>query len=73
MAKQSDVFDKAAECERLMNLETDEVRKAAYQSVRSMWIELANEFALMTPEEFAKHFDDIDKIQAGFQEATKNG
>jgi hypothetical protein len=73
MVKQSDAFDRAAECERLMNSETDLARKAAYQSLRDMWIELANECASMSPEEFAKHFADIEQIQAGFQEATKKG
>ncbi len=69
MVKQSDVFNKAAECERLM--ETHEVQRTAYRSLRDMWMNLGNESALMSPEEFARQFDDLDQIQTRFQNAKK--
>jgi hypothetical protein len=69
--KQSDAFNKAAECERLMNLETDEIQRSAYRSLTEMWINLANEYASMTSENFAREFDDLDQIQTRFTTARK--
>jgi len=42
MSSQSDLFNKATECERLMNLEADEDKKPAFKLLREMWIALAN-------------------------------
>ncbi len=67
MFKQSDAFNRAAECERLMNLEADEVQRKAYQSFRDRWISLANESPSMSPGEFALQFNDLDQIQTRFQ------
>jgi hypothetical protein len=61
------MFDKAAECERLMNSQTDEVQKSAYRSLREMCIDLANESASMSAEELARRFQDLDQIQTRFQ------
>ncbi len=71
VVKQSDAFDKAAECERLMNLEADEVQKSAYRSLREMWINLANDSVSMIPKEFARQFADLDEIHTRFKNAKK--
>ncbi len=68
MSEQRDAFNKAAECERLVNLETDEVQRTAYRALRDMWISLANECVSMTPGEFVRQLNDLDQIQTGFQE-----
>lgn len=67
----SDAFTKAAECEQLMTLETDEVQRSAYRALKDMWINLANDCASMSPKEFARQFDDLDQIQTAFQNAKK--
>ena len=67
MPSQSDVFNKAAECDRLMNLQTDEVQKSTYRCLREMWIALANECASLSPEKFAREFDELEQILTGFQ------
>ena len=64
MSSQSDLFNKAAECERLMNLEADADKKRAIKLLREMWITLANESATMEPEELARQIATIEKIQA---------
>jgi hypothetical protein len=39
---QSNLFDKAAECDRLMNVETDQQGRIALCLLREMWIALAS-------------------------------
>ncbi len=68
MHSQSEAFDKAAECERLMSLTSDEVQRLAYQLLRLFWIGLANESASWTsPEELARDFAYLDLIQTNLQ------
>ncbi len=71
MLKQSDAFDRAAECERLMKSERDEVQRSAYRSLMEMWIKLANESALMGPEEFARQFEELEQIHTRFLNGKK--
>lgn len=71
VVNQSDAFDRAAECERLMNLQTDEVQREAYRSLREMWISLANECPSMSPKEIERHFADLTEIQTTFQNSKK--
>jgi hypothetical protein len=69
--KQSDVFNKAAECEWLLRLETDELQRSAYRSLIDLWIALANECDSMSPKKFSQEFDDLDQIQTRFQKGRK--
>jgi hypothetical protein len=64
MSSQSDLLNKAAECERLMNLETNEDKKLAFKLLREMWIAVANESATLEPEELARQIASVEKIQA---------
>lgn len=59
VVNQSNAFNKAAECERLMNVQTNEIKRSACRALREMWINLANDFASMSPEEFARWFDEL--------------
>jgi hypothetical protein len=43
MSRQPDLFDKAADCERAMNMVSDPHEKIALKLLREMWISLANE------------------------------
>jgi hypothetical protein len=65
MSTKTDLFDRAAECERLMNLATEADKKTRFRLLRDMWIALANESGSMSAEELAQRIADIDKIQNG--------
>jgi hypothetical protein len=67
MSSQVDLSNKAGECERLMNLEADEVKKLALRLLREIWIALANESATMDAKELARQIAYIEKIQATVQ------
>jgi hypothetical protein len=43
MTDQTDLFDRAAECERMMNLASDPDEKEILKQCRDMWIALAND------------------------------
>ncbi len=70
MVSLADLFNKAAHCERLMERERDEVRNAAYRLLRDMWIALAHQRPLLSPEELAREVAAIEEIQSGFQRAN---
>jgi hypothetical protein len=67
MFRQSELFDRAAECGRLIELETDEVKKTALGLLRQMWIALANESPSMTERELAKEIAAIEELQFVFR------
>ena len=60
-----DLLKRAAECERLMDGEPDDVRKIAFRLIRDIWIALANECASMKVEELAQEVAAISQIQLG--------
>ncbi len=43
MGRQSELFRRAAECERLMHLAARPAKKQLFKQMRDMWIQLANE------------------------------
>jgi hypothetical protein len=65
MSGQAELFDRAAECNRLMNLESNEDRKTAFRLLGEMWIALANECPGMSAERLAKEISSIEEIQNG--------
>jgi hypothetical protein len=67
MSEQSMLFDRAAHCERLMNLSSDPVNKETLKQLRDMWIALANESTNMSAQELAKEIISIEAIQSGFE------
>jgi hypothetical protein len=69
--KQTDAFNKAAECERSMRLETDELQKSAYRSLMGLWVALGNNYASISPQQFELEFDDLDQIQTRYQNGKK--
>jgi hypothetical protein len=65
MSRQAEIFDRAAECDRLMNRETDEVKRTALRLVKEMWIALANESVGMPSAVLTREIAAIDEIQNG--------
>jgi hypothetical protein len=53
MSRQSKLFDRAAECERLMNLASDPVNKETLKELRDMWTALANDATSSSAQEMA--------------------
>jgi hypothetical protein len=71
MSRESELFDRAAECNRLIELETDDVKKTALGLLRQMWIALANESSSMTERELAKEIAAIEELQSAFRSGTE--
>lgn len=69
MASLTDLFNKAAHCERLMEQERDEVRIAALRLLRDLWVALAHQRPLLSPEELAREVAAIEQLQSGFLRA----
>jgi hypothetical protein len=65
MSRQSKLFDRAANCERLMNLSS--VNKEIFKQLRDMWIALANESTSMSAKDLAKEINSIEAIQSGLE------
>jgi hypothetical protein len=70
MNSQSDLFERAAACDRLRDEETDEIRKTAFRLLRDMWIALANESAEMSREELTQEVSALAEIQSGLQRSS---
>ena len=67
MSEQSKLFDRAAQCARLMNLSADPVNKQTLKQLRDMWIALANESTSMSAKDLAKEINSIEAIQSGLE------
>ena len=67
MSEQSNLFDRAADCERLMSSSCDLVKRESLKQLRDMWIALANESASMSAQELAKEIISIEAIQSGLE------
>ena len=63
MAKQSDLFTRAAECERLMSLATDRGMKESLRLLRDMWTMLANESPNLPSDVIAEDVSAMETIQ----------
>ena len=66
----TELLDRAAECERLMDGEADNARKRVLSLIREMWIALADESGTMNPEELGQTVAAIARIQLDFQESA---
>jgi len=64
MPRQSELFQRAAECDRLVNDEPDPIRKQTLKYVRDMWIALANECASMPAHKLEADIASLESIQA---------
>jgi uncharacterized protein with PhoU and TrkA domain len=64
---QAELFDRAAQCDRLMTSASDSVTRNAFKILRDLWITLANESLLMTHELLAEEVAALEKIQASLE------
>jgi hypothetical protein len=65
MRLQSELFDRAADCERLRNLTSDHYKKLTLRLMRDLWIALANESVGMSERVLLNEIAGLDKIQSG--------
>ena len=70
MSRQSEYFDRAAECERLMDAASDPDDRGILELSRDRWIMLANESAAMSPDYVTKQIAELEKIAARFEPVT---
>jgi hypothetical protein len=61
---QIDPWEKAADCARAIELSPDPNRKAELTLLQHLWIALANEQSVLTPEETARQIETIGRLQA---------
>jgi hypothetical protein len=64
MSRQAELFDKAANCERAMNMAADPWQQVTFKLLRDMWIALANESLSMTMPQLAAEIAAIEEIQS---------
>ena len=64
MTKQSDLFDRAEECERQGQLASDMSTQTSFNMLRDLWIALANHSANMAADRLAEEVGMLEKIQA---------
>ncbi|HLH96707.1 MAG TPA: hypothetical protein VKW08_16460 [Xanthobacteraceae bacterium] len=60
------ISQRAAECRRLMDAETDELRKMAFRLLCEMWLSLAQARAGMTKEELDRQIAELDRMQVDY-------
>jgi len=65
MTEQANLFDRAADCERLMEAAFDPTIKETFKQLRDMWIMLANESPAMSADYVTKQIADIERLQRG--------
>ncbi|HWY88961.1 MAG TPA: hypothetical protein VNX28_19765, partial [Gemmataceae bacterium] len=63
MSRQPDLFDKAADCERAMNMVSDPHERIALKILREMWISLANESVGFSECDLTKQIAAIEELQ----------
>lgn len=69
MARQSELFDKAADCERLMIAASDPEKREVLKQLRNMWIALANESEVMPARTLAHEIAAMENVQASLDHA----
>jgi hypothetical protein len=72
MISQADLLKAAAECDQLMQQETDCVTTTAFRLLRDMWTLLAKESSSMSPQQLAREVATIKKIQSRLGKGTAN-
>jgi hypothetical protein len=63
---QIDPWEKAADCNRAIQLSTDPVRKDVLRNLREMWVTLGNKRLLLTDEERAREAEKIGRLHSMF-------
>jgi hypothetical protein len=63
MSWREELFDRAAECERLMRLTPDVEKWSIFRMLRDMWIILAKDSKSMSDQQLRTEIAAIDEIQ----------
>ena len=63
MTDQTNLLERAAECERLMDLASNPISKNTLMQFREIWIGLANESVNMSADDLSKKVAAIEKMQ----------
>ena len=63
MTDQTNLLERAVECERLMDLASDPISKNTLMQFREIWIGLANESANISADDLTKKVAAIEKMQ----------
>ena len=71
MSQQSELFDRAADCDRLKNLTSDHYERLILKIMRDLWIALANESAGMSERVLLNEIAELDKLQLGLDSKTQ--
>jgi len=71
MSRQAELFDKAADCERAMNVASDPWQQVTFKLLRDMWIALANESLSMSKLQLANEIAAIEEIQSAATGAAR--
>lgn len=64
MSRQADLFNKAADCQRALELATSPEQQIALRLLRDMWTCLANESLNLPPDQLAKEIAAIEELQS---------
>jgi hypothetical protein len=65
MTSRADLLDRAAQCERAMEVATDDpVRRHVLRRLRDVWINLANDDMGMSPQRLLEEMAELIKIQS---------
>ena len=70
MSRQSELFDRAAECGRWMQLTSDPDMQSVIRLLRDLWIVLGNECEFMSERELVTRISTIEEIQSNIMENT---
>jgi hypothetical protein len=70
MSRQSELFDRAAECGRWMQVTSDPDRQSLIRLLRDLWIVLGNECEFMSERELVTRISTIEEIQSNIMENT---
>jgi hypothetical protein len=67
---QIDPWEKAAECDRAMQISSDPVRRDVLKNLQEMWLILANKNLQLSEEESAREAEKIGRLHAMFAGGT---
>jgi hypothetical protein len=70
MSRQSELFDRAAECERWMQVTSDPDMQSVIRLLRDLWIALGNECEFLSERQLVTQISTIEEIQSSIMKNT---
>ena len=71
MLSQSDIFQRAEECERACEAAADDQRKVMFELLRDMWIALANETPFLPARVLEEQVELVERIHSSALECRR--